>query len=166
MSLFQGVQRLASEIGFSVQLLFLTISRLVHVPKRRVQLAAQLYGAGNKVLHVVLLVSFVMGMVISLQTGIVLAQYGQQDQIGIVVAVTMAREMGPFITAIILAATVASAIAAEIGTMSVSDELAALEVLSVDRTSYLVMPRVVAITLMADSSGSASARMIRPGGRT
>ena len=149
MSLFQGVQRLASEIGFSVQLLFLTISRLVHVPKRRVQLAAQLYGAGNKVLHVVLLVSFVMGMVISLQTGIVLAQYGQQDQIGIVVAVTMAREMGPFITAIILAATVASAIAAEIGTMSVSDELAALEVLSIDRTSYLVMPRVVAITLMA-----------------
>lgn len=141
--------RLAGELGFAVQLFFAVLSRLVHVPKRRVQIATQLFGAGNKVLHVVLLVSFVMGMVISLQTGIVLAQYGQQDQIGIVVAVTMAREMGPFITAIILAATVASAIAAEIGTMAVSDELAALEVLSVDRTSYLVMPRVLAIACMA-----------------
>lgn len=149
MNLASGFWKLAGEVGFAVQLFFAAVMRLTHIPKRRVAIAEQLYGAGNKVLHVVFLVAFVMGMVISLQTGIVLAQYGQQDQIGIVVAVTMAREMGPFITAIILAATVASAIAAEIGTMAVSDELAALEVLSVDRISYLIMPRVLAIAIMA-----------------
>jgi len=97
----------------------------------------------------VLLVGLFIGMIVSLQTGIELARIGQQDQIGVLVAVTMAREMGPFITATILAATVGSAMAAELGTMAVSDELAALEVLSVDRVSFLVMPRLVALAIAA-----------------
>ena len=149
MTLLRGFLSFADSIGYQVRLLLAVFARLPHLLRRRAQIATQLYGAGNKVLHVVLLVSFVMGMVISLQTGLVLKDYGQQDQIGIVVAITMAREMGPFITAVILAATVGSALAAELGTMAVSEELAALEVLSVDRTSYLTMPRVVAMTLMA-----------------
>jgi phospholipid/cholesterol/gamma-HCH transport system permease protein len=61
----------------------------------------------------------------------------------------MAREMGPFITATILAATVGSAMAAELGTMAVSDELAALEVLTVDRLKLLVVPRLVALAIAA-----------------
>ena len=149
MTLLRGLLAFADDFGYQVRLFLAVVRRLPHLLKRRAQVATQLYGAGNKVLHVVLLVSFVMGMVISLQTGIVLSEYGQQDQIGIIVAITMAREMGPFITAVILAATVGSALAAELGTMAVSDELAALEVLSVDRTSYLTMPRVVAMTVMA-----------------
>lgn len=149
MSLLRGFLQFTENLGYQVRLLLAVVARLGHIGKRRAQLAQQLYGAGNRVLHVGLLVSFVMGMVISLQTGLVLAEYGQQDQIGTVVAITMAREMGPFITAIILAATVASAMAAELGTMAVSDELAALEVLSVDRTSYLTMPRVLAMAVMA-----------------
>jgi len=56
--------------------------------------------------------------------------------------------MGPFITAVILAATVGSALAAEIGTMAVSEELAALEVMSIDRISYLILPRVVGVAVM------------------
>jgi phospholipid/cholesterol/gamma-HCH transport system permease protein len=98
---------------------------------------------------VVLLVGLFIGMIVSLQTGIELSKIGQQDQIGTVVAVTMAREMGPFITATILAATIGSSIAAELGTMAVSDELAALEVLSVDRIRFLVMPRLVALAIAA-----------------
>jgi phospholipid/cholesterol/gamma-HCH transport system permease protein len=60
----------------------------------------------------------------------------------------MCREMGPFITGTILAATVGSALAAELGTMAVSDELAALEVMSIDRISFLVLPRVVGLAVM------------------
>ena len=90
-----------------------------------------------------------MGMIVSLQTGIELSRIGQQDQIGTIVAVSMAREMGPFITATILAATVGSSIAAELGTMAVSDELAALEVLSIDRIRFLVLPRLVALAIAA-----------------
>jgi phospholipid/cholesterol/gamma-HCH transport system permease protein len=90
-----------------------------------------------------------MGMIVSLQTGIELARIGQQDQIGTIVAVSMSREMGPFITATILAATAGSSMAAEIGTMSVSDELSALEVLSIDRYRLLVLPRLVALAIAA-----------------
>ena len=93
---------------------------------------------------VVILVGLVIGMIVSLQTGIELGKLGQQDQIGTIVAVSMAREMGPFITATILTATVGSAIAAELGTMSVSNELDALEVMSVQSLPYLVSTRIAA----------------------
>ena len=108
----------------------------------------QLYQAGLRVTHVVLLVGLFIGMIVSLQTGLELARFGQQDQIGTIVTLSMCREMGPFITATIMAATVGSAIAAELGTMSVSDELTALEVMSIDRLRYLIVPRVVGLAVM------------------
>jgi len=138
----------ARSIGFQVDLALQVAARLPHLWKRRMWVSEQLFLSGVKVLHVVLLVGFFMGMIVSLQTGIELSRIGQQDQIGTIVGISMAREMGPFITGIILAATVGSALAAELGTMSVSDELAALEVLSVDRTSFLVLPRLVALTII------------------
>ncbi len=138
----------ARESGHRIDLLLQTVVRLHHVWKRRTQVSDQLYLASIKVIHVILLVSFFIGMVVSFQTGVELARIGQQDQIGTIVAVSMAREMGPFIAAIIVAATVGSALAAELGTMAVSEELAALEVMSVDRVSFLVVPRIVALSVM------------------
>ncbi len=140
-------QPLASA-GYRVSLFLSVLARLHHVAKRRVMLMDQLYVGGFKVLHVVLLVGVSMGMVVALQTGLELARIGQQNSIGTLVALSMAREMGPFITAIIVAAASGSSIAAELGTMAVSEELDALEVLSIDRTSYLVVPRVVSLALL------------------
>jgi phospholipid/cholesterol/gamma-HCH transport system permease protein len=108
-----------------------------------------LYQGAVQGLHVVLLVGLFMGMIVAHQTGIELQRIGQQDQIGTIVAISMAREMGPFITCIILAATMGSSMAAELGTMAVSDELAALEVLSIDRIKLLILPRLVAIAIAA-----------------
>jgi len=125
------------------------VLRLGAIPKRRDLIADQMMQAGIKVIHVVLLVGVFIGMIVALQTGLELSRFGQQDQIGTIVALSMCREMGPFITATILAATVGSALAAELGTMSVSDELAALEVMSIDRVSFLIMPRVVSLAVMA-----------------
>lgn len=148
MRFLHAFRRAFDDAGYRVELLFQAILRLPHLLKRRGLIAEQLYVGGIKVVHVVLLVGFSIGMVVSLQTGLELARIGQQDQIGTLVALSMAREMGPFITATILAAAVGSALAAEIGTMSVSEELAALEVLSIDRISFLVMPRVVALAIL------------------
>lgn len=134
--------------GYRVDLLLQVLARLHQTWRRRSLVNQQFYVGGIKVLHVVLLVGFSMGMVVSLQTGLELSRIGQQNQIGTLVALSMAREMGPFITSIILAAAVGSALAAELGTMAVSEELAALEVLSIDRTSYLVLPRVVALAIL------------------
>lgn len=135
-------------MGYRVGLLLQVVVRLPQVWRRWSLVTEQLYVGGIKVLHVVVLVGFSMGMVVSLQTGLELADIGQQDQIGTLVALSMAREMGPFITAIILAAAVGSGLAAELGTMAVSEELDALEVLSIDRVSFLVMPRVVALAIL------------------
>jgi phospholipid/cholesterol/gamma-HCH transport system permease protein len=134
--------------GYRMELFGAVITRLWACWKRRGLIRDQLYVGGFKVVHVVLLVGFSIGMVVSLQTGLELQRIGQQDQIGTLVALSMAREMGPFITATILAAAVGSGLAAELGTMSVSEELAALEVLSIDRVSFLVMPRVVALAIL------------------
>lgn len=148
MGLLRAIRGTFDDAGYRVELLFQVFLRLPSAWKRRGLIAEQLYVGGIKVVHVVLLVGFSIGMVVSLQTGLELARIGQQDQIGTLVALSMAREMGPFITATILAAAVGSALAAEIGTMSVSEELAALEVLSIDRVSFLVMPRVVALAVL------------------
>jgi len=140
---------LIAAVGYRVELFLRVCARLHHIVRRRALLMDQLYVGGFKVLHVVLVVGASIGMVVSLQTGIELARIGQQNQIGSVVAASMTREMGPFMTAVILAAATGSALAAELGTMSVTEELAALEVQSVDRISYLVLPRVVALALLA-----------------
>lgn len=136
-------------LGFQLELLGQVIVRLPRSLARRALIADQFYQAGIRVVHVVLLVGLFIGMIVSLQTGLELSRFGQQDQIGTIVALSMCREMGPFITATILAATVGSALAAELGTMAVSEELAALEVMSIDRTSFLILPRVVALAVMA-----------------
>jgi phospholipid/cholesterol/gamma-HCH transport system permease protein len=109
----------------------------------------QLYTQTVKSLLVVAIVGVFTGMVLSLQIGEELRRYGQEEVLGKVVAATLAREMGPFITAIILAATVGGAIAAELGTMRVSDEIDALELMNIDPVRFLVTPRVAALTLTA-----------------
>jgi phospholipid/cholesterol/gamma-HCH transport system permease protein len=136
------------DIGFQLELLFDVLLRLGSFVRRRALIAEQLYQTGIKVVHVVLLVGLFIGMIVSLQTGLELSRFGQQDQIGTIVALSMCREMGPFITATILAATVGSALAAELGTMAVSEELHALEVMSIDRVSFLIMPRVISLAVM------------------
>ncbi len=126
-----------------------TLRLLPHLGKRFRSFLDQLQLSCINSMHVVIFVSFFVGMIVSLQVGLELARFGQQESIGLLVAVTMAREMGPFVTSIVLAASVASAMAAELGTMKVQEELTALEVMSVDAVSYLVLPRVVALTLAA-----------------
>ncbi len=143
-----GLREAVTAVGVRIELALHVAARTHHLPKRARWFLDQLYRGGIQNLHVVLLVGLFIGMIVCLQTGIELSKFGQQDQIGPIVAAGMAREMGPFITAVILAATTGSALAAEIGTMSVSDELAALEVMSVDRISLLIVPRVAALMVI------------------
>lgn len=135
--------------GYGVWLAGATLVALRTLPRRSRALLDYMYVAGVRTTPVTLMVGFFVGMIVSLQVGIELARFGQQESIGLLVAVTMAREMAPFVTCIILAASVASSMAAELGTMKVQDEITALEVLSIDVVSFLVLPRVLALTLMA-----------------
>ena len=135
--------------GFALGIGMQTLRRLHHLGRRSRPLFDQLHLALVKSLPMVLLVAFFIGMILALQLGYELSRYGQEDAVGIAVAVAMAREMGPMMTAVLLAAGVASAMAAELGTMKVQEEVTALEVMSVDVVSYLVVPRVFALLLAA-----------------
>ncbi len=109
----------------------------------------QLYVTGIKSLGVISVVAMFTGMILALQTGLELRKYGQEVNVGAAVMVSMLREMGPFMTALILAASVGSAMAAELGTMAVSEEIAALEVMSISPVRLLMMPRLAAMMIMA-----------------
>jgi len=132
--------------GETIVLLVCSLPWIRTAPARRRQIILLGYTYGVRALPVVLVVATFTGMIVSLQTGIALSQYGQQEIMGNVVAIAMCREMGPFITSLILTATAGSSIAAELGTMKVSEEIDALEVMSIPREKFLVMPRLVALT--------------------
>jgi len=122
--------------------------RTIWRPRARHETMAQLYVTGIKSLGVISVVAVFTGMILALQTGLELRRYGQEEFIGSAVAVSVIREMGPFMTGLIIAASVGSAIAAQLGTMAVSEEIAALEVMSINPNRFLVMPRLVALALM------------------
>lgn len=123
---------------------------LRHVLSRRNRHEAlvQLFITGIKSLGVLTVVAMFIGMILALQTGLELRRYGQEVNIGTAVTVVMVREMGPFMTALVVAASVGSAIAAQLATMTVSEEVAALEVMSIDPVRFLVMPRLAAMLVM------------------
>lgn len=108
-----------------------------------------MYDYGLKSLPVVAIVALFAGMIICLQIGLEVARYGEQEVLGLVVAQVFAREFGPFMTCIILVGTAVSAYTAEIGTMKVSEEVDALEVMSIDPVGYLAAPRIFALAFMA-----------------
>lgn len=116
--------------------------------RMRHEVLYQLFLSGIKSLGVITVVALFTGMILALQTGLELRRFGQEVNIGTAVTVVMMREMGPFMTALIIAASVGSAIAAQLGTMTVSEEIAALEIMSIDPVRFLVMPRLVALSVM------------------
>ena len=122
--------------------------RLIFSPRSRHEVLNQMYLTGIKSLGVITVVGLFTGMILALQTGLELRRFGLQANIGTAVTVVMLREMGPFMTGLIIAASVGSAIAAQLGTMVVSEEVAALEIMSINPVRFLVMPRLAALLVM------------------
>jgi phospholipid/cholesterol/gamma-HCH transport system permease protein len=136
--------------GQACLLLLAAIAAMRFAPTRRSrnEIVVQMFVFGIKSLGVITIVALFTGMILALQTGIELRKFNQEINIGTAVMVSMLREMGPFMTGLIMAACVGSAIAAQLGTMVVSEEIAALEIMSIDPVRYLVMPRMVAMAVM------------------
>lgn len=99
-------------------------------------------------LPIVVLVGLFTGMVFALQSGYSFAAFHAETLVGQVVAVSLTREIGPVFTALMLVARTGSAMAAEIGTMAVSEQVDALEVMAVNPVQYLVVPRMLASCLV------------------
>ncbi len=103
-------------------------------------------GAGS--LTVVLLTGLFTGMVLALQSGFTLDQFGARSMVGRLVSASMVKELGPVLTGLMVAGRVGSGIAAELGSMMVTDQIAALRALGTDPIRKLVVPRILAGIVM------------------
>ncbi len=99
-------------------------------------------------LTVVLLTGMFTGMVLALQSGFTLDQFGARSMVGRLVSASMVKELGPVLTALMVAGRVGSGIAAELGSMMVTDQIAALRALGTDPIRKLVLPRILAGLIM------------------
>ena len=122
-----------------------TVSR----PFYRHDVIEQFEAIGVGSLTVVLLTGFFTGAVLALNTGITLDQFGARDFVGRLISASMIKELGPVLTGLMLAGRVGSGIAAELGSMVVTDQINALRALGTDPIRKLVVPRVLAGFFMA-----------------
>jgi len=124
------------------------ISGVFSYKYRAVNILSQLKKIGVDTLPIVTLMAVFTGMVLAVQTYYQLRQVGLEIFIGALVGLSMARELGPILTSIIVAGRVGSAIAAEIGSMKVTEQVDALKTLAVDPYKYLGVPRLIACFFM------------------
>jgi phospholipid/cholesterol/gamma-HCH transport system permease protein len=103
-------------------------------------------GVGS--LTVVLLTGMFTGMVLALQSGFTLDQFGARSMVGRLVSASIVKELGPVLTGLMVAGRVGSGIAAELGSMAVTDQIAALRALGTDPIRKLVLPRILAGVVM------------------
>lgn len=121
-------------------------------------------------LPVVLVVAFFSGGVLALQVGREVQRFGLENNIGQMVSIAMVREMGPVMTGVILAGLFGSKLASELGTMKVSEEIDALESMSISPVKFLVLPRFLAmvacipiLTVYADLVGIVGGGLVSQG---
>jgi len=140
---------------------------LLKRPRYIPETIAQMDAIGVGSLTVVLLTGFFTGAVLALQSGITLDQFGARPFVGRLVSASMLKELGPVLTGLMLAGRIGSGIAAELGSMVVTDQINALRALGTDPVRKLVVPRVVAgfvmapiLTIIADTVGIIGGWMI------
>jgi phospholipid/cholesterol/gamma-HCH transport system permease protein len=109
---------------------------------------AQMNRVGVRSIPIVCLVLFCIGAILALQMGPILAQYGAANRVADIIAIAVGRELGPLVSAIVLTGFAGASIAAELGTMVVSEEIEALEAQAIDPIRFLVVPRILATTIM------------------
>lgn len=145
----RGLKAALLEVQEYVRLLGALFRAVVTPPFYRGDVVLQFEAIGIGSLTVVSLTGFFTGAALALQTGQTLDRFGARTLVGQLVSASMIRELGPVLTALMLAGRVGSGIAAELGSMAVTDQINALRALGTDPIRKLVVPRVLAVTMMA-----------------
>ena len=112
------------------------------------ELLRQMDALGVGSISITNLTALFTGMVLALQTAYALSQFGGKLFVGRVVVLSITRELGPTLTALMVAARVGAGITAELGTMSVTEQVDAMRALGASPARKLILPRVVAVTIM------------------
>jgi phospholipid/cholesterol/gamma-HCH transport system permease protein len=134
-------------VGEMLILLWRTMRLLPSAWRERRKVGEQLFEIGNASLLMACILSLFIGGVLALQTGPNLVERGLQSLIGSIVGLSLCRELGPVMMAVLIAGRVGSAMAAELGSMQVYQEVDALRTMNIDPIRYLVLPRLLAISI-------------------
>ncbi len=158
--LIEWVKRALLELQEYVRLCAATVRAAFSRPFYLRDVIEQLEAIGLGSLTVVLLTGFFTGAVLALQSGVTLDQFGARPFVGRLISASMIKELGPVLTALMLAGRVGSGIAAELGSMVVTEQISALRALGTDPVRKLVVPRVLAgfvmcpiLTVVANTVG-------------
>jgi len=130
-------------LGAAAIFLFLAIVKTLH-PKQAAKVVQQIYYIGARSSLIIMLVGLFTGMVLGLQSYHALVKFGAQGALGTLVGLSLVREMGPVLTAIMITARAGSAITAEIGIQRISEQIDALDTMRIDPLRYLISPRIIA----------------------
>lgn len=145
-SLGKRIMSWCESTGKMALLFWSTLKRLKDADVKETFRQMALLGADS--LPIVLMTILCTGMVFSVQTAKEFVRFGASSSVGGIVAIAMARELVPVLTGVVVAGRIGAAIAAEIGTMKVTEQIDALKVMAANPVSYLVVPRFIAIVLM------------------
>ena len=133
----------SSNLGASAIFLFLAILKIFR-PRQIPKIIQQIYFIGAKSTMIIMLVGLFTGMVMGLQSYLALVKVGAEGALGTLLALSLVRELGPVLTAIMIAARAGSAITAEIGIQRISEQIDALDTMRIDPLRYLISPRIAA----------------------
>ena len=144
--IFVDLARVISFVGE----LFVAMIYATHHPRRvrwrdTLKIAEAL---GVDALPIIMLIGFLMGLIMAFQAAVPLGQFGAQIFVANLIGLAILRELGPLMTAIVLAGRSGSAFAAELGTMKVREEIDALRTMGLEPVRFLVVPRVIAAMVM------------------
>jgi phospholipid/cholesterol/gamma-HCH transport system permease protein len=141
-------RRVLAGIGSTLLLLMRSLGYAHTLPRQFGRFIEQCYMIGYTTLPIVAILSFFIGSVLALQSGYAAQNIGPKQFIGLLVGLSMARELGPVMVAVLLAGRVGSAIAAELASMKVYQEIDALVTMNIPPERILVMPRLAAALVM------------------
>ncbi len=164
----QTLTDLRNQVSFLGEVTVNLASVMVHPARLRLKETIRIMeGAGTDAVPLVGLLGFLIGVILAFQSAIPMRTYGAELYVSDLVAIVMVRELGPLITAIIVAGRSGSAFAAEIGTMKVNEEIDALTTMGIPAVQFLVIPRIIAgvivmplLTIFANLTGLVGAALV------
>jgi phospholipid/cholesterol/gamma-HCH transport system permease protein len=144
----QLANRFFTEVGEFNLFLWLTVKASFSRHFEFKEFLRQCFQVGNKTLPLITVTGIVIGLVLTIQSRPILVEFGAVSMLPGMVALSIIREMGPVVTGLICCGKIGSGMGAELGSMKVSEQIDAMEVSSTNPIRYLVVPRVMAATLM------------------
>jgi phospholipid/cholesterol/gamma-HCH transport system permease protein len=136
-----GVLDIVGRVGFVTRSFFKLLGRLPGALKRPSLISEQIHFIGNYSLLIIVVSGLFVGMVLALQGYYTLSQFGADEKLGQLVALSLLRELGPVVTALLFAGRAGTSLTAEIGLMKAGEQLSAMEMMAVNPVQRVLAPR-------------------------